>query len=171
MLNLSFHVENAKTYVLRHLLTFIVASIPFPAMGAIYHTIWRHRGTLTRRAVNKCFTTRPACLEPRRTAEPSAMRRSSTIGETAMQVYVERQRGRCLALAENPAEGRLQQVPLAMPTSSSTGLAVGTPPAFPWFCKEGNACKRWLESSCLFGIDEGVIKSPPHRLLLVRTKV
>src|SRR5271169_4467306 len=89
MLNLSFRVENAKTYVLRHLLTFIVASIPFPTMGAIYHTIWRHRGTLARRAVNKCFTTRPACLEPRRTAEPSAMRRSATIGETAIQVYIE----------------------------------------------------------------------------------
>ena|SRR2546423_3287420 len=118
---LNFHSASEKTYVLRHLLTFVVASIPFPTMGAVYHTIWRHRGTLTRRAMNKCFTTRPACLEPRHTAELSAMRRSPTIGETAMQVYIERQRGRRLALAENPAEGRLWQAPLAMPTRSSTG--------------------------------------------------
>jgi hypothetical protein len=48
-----------KAYVLRRLLTFIVASIPFPTMGAIYHTVRRHRGTLTRRSVNKCFTNSP----------------------------------------------------------------------------------------------------------------
>jgi hypothetical protein len=48
-----------KAYVLRRLLTFIVASIPFPTMGTIYHTVRRHRGTLTRRSVNKCFTNSP----------------------------------------------------------------------------------------------------------------
>lgn len=95
--------RECETYVLRRLLTFIVASIPFPTMGAIYHTIGRHRGPLTRRAVNKRFTNSPGMfwnLDVLQNHPPCE--RSPTIGETVMPVCKERQRGRCLALAEIP---------------------------------------------------------------------